>query len=330
MTDIITQISLALFAIPAGNYSGITPIGGNEYAIVDDKAEDSAFKVFKIDVDEKKGRIVSVKMTSPSAADGKNVAARDYEGVAFCKERGTVFVSGEADQQILEYGLDGAPTGAKLDVPEYFSLQNIRSNYGFEALTYNSATQRFWTTTESTLKADGDCSTLLRRDVRNRLRLQSFGQDMKPRTMFAYEMDAPTVKKKKGQFFHGVPSMLALDDGRIIVMEREAFVARHYFGSFCRIKLYIVDTEGARDIAGEKRPLSQLPSDTFVKKRLLGEFKTGISLLRYTFANFEGMCLGPKLADGRQTLLLISDSQGRRGNSLYRLKDYIRVVGVEL
>ena len=44
------------------------------------------------------------------------------------------------------------------------------------------------------------------------------------------------------------------------------------------------------------------------------------------YANYEGMCLGPKLNDGRQTLILINDSQAGAGNSLYRLKDYIKII----
>ena len=44
----------------------------------------------------------------------------------------------------------------------------------------------------------------------------------------------------------------------------------------------------------------------FLQKQLLTRFMTSALNL----ANFEGMCLGPKLADGRQTLILIADSQG--------------------
>ena len=34
-------------------------------------------------------------------------------------------------------------------------------------------------------------------------------------------------------------------------------------------------------------------------------------------ANFEGMCLGPQLPDGRRLLLLIADSQSGRGGLLH-------------
>ena len=35
---------------------------------------------------------------------------------------------------------------------------------------------------------------------------------------------------------------------------------------------------------------------------------------------------GPKLANGGQTVLLVADSQNRAGNSLFHLKDYIKVL----
>ena len=45
-----------------------------------------------------------------------------------------------------------------------------------------------------------------------------------------------------------------------------------------------------------------------------------------TFANYEGMCLGRPLPDGRQTLLLVNDSQGGYRKGPFRLKDYIKVI----
>ena len=54
-------------------------------------------------------------------------------------------------------------------------------------------------------------------------------------------------------------------------------------------------------------------------KRLLVEFTTRASNL----ANYEGMCLGPMLKDGRKTLILIADSQGGY-NGLTR--EYLKVI----
>jgi hypothetical protein len=38
------------------------------------------------------------------------------------------------------------------------------------------------------------------------------------------------------------------------------------------------------------------------------------------------MCLGIRLNDGTQTLLLICDSQAGQGNGIVSLKDYIKVI----
>lgn len=46
-----------------------------------------------------------------------------------------------------------------------------------KALTYQANTHRFWTTSEFTLKADG-LQPSIERKIKNRLRLQSFGDDL--------------------------------------------------------------------------------------------------------------------------------------------------------
>lgn len=329
---ILSQVNIGKFGVRPGNFSGITPIGDNRYAVVDDKEDIDGFQILTIDMNLDNGKLRHVSYSEPSGfaqrkaetADAKQYY-RDCEGCAYCSQRNSVFVSGEEHQDILEYDMNGLPTGAALRVPEYMKRDAIAENYGFEALTYNSTTQTFWTTTESTLLGDGLRSSLEHR-VANRLRLQSFGLDLNPGIMFPYMMDAPTTKKKKGEHIHGVPSMLALDDGRIIVMEREAMIPRLYFGSFCKVKLYVVNPQQeASKAISASTSLSDLPSEAFLTKELLCSFATHVSTI-WNFANYEGMCLGPKLNDGRQTLILISDSQGGHGNAIYHLKDYLRVV----
>jgi len=65
-------------------------------------------------------------------------------------------------------------------------------------------------------------------------------------------------------------------------------------------------------------------SDTpFLKKRLLTEWKTGLSLSKRSFANYEGMCLGPMLEDGSQVVILLSDSQDQYAGVL---KDWFKTI----
>ena len=57
-------------------------------------------------------------------------------------------------------------------------------------------------------------------------------------------------------------------------------------------------------------------------KTLVTSFRTGALNL----ANFEGMCLGPVLPDGRQTLLMLADSQDSAGGLV---GEYIRVMALQ-
>ena len=66
---------------------------------------------------------------------------KDEEGIAFFPKDSTLFISREADNSILEYGMNGKLTGRKFAIPSVFSTAT--SAYSFEALTYNTHTHRF-------------------------------------------------------------------------------------------------------------------------------------------------------------------------------------------
>ena len=63
-----------------------------------------------------------------------------------------------------------------------------------------------------------------------------------------------------------------------------------------------------------------------MSKHLLARWATRLRLFRFDLANYEGLCLGRRLADGRQTLLCVSDAQGGAGRWFLRLHDVLRVV----
>ena len=287
--------------IDAGEYSGITHISGNRYAVVDDKLKGGGILFFSIPIDED-GSVGTVRM---QVADGTKQAAgkaRDCEGIAFERASGTLYVSSE-DQEIHGYDLTGRATGKAFRIPKDMGSKNITSFRGFESLTFNEATGLFWTTTEGPLKKD----TFLP----NILRLQSFTTDGEPGERFLYQTDKP-LKTSKGTsaYVHGVPALAALDDGRLLVLEREVYVPNGGFwdklsDSFTKIDIYLVDP--VHDTAG------------ILRKSLLCSFRTGALDL----ANFEGMCLGPTLPDGQRTLVLIADSQRGSGGLT---NEYVKVI----
>ena len=290
--------------VSAGNYSGITWLGGTSYAVANDKSPTAGFYLMTIETDSITGELLTVREDTFLTSGQPN---RDEEGICYVPYSQTVFVSGEEDQEILEYNLQGRLTGRKLSIPEVF--KSAYSNGGFEALTYQAQTHRFWTTSEFTLKVDGQKPTIERK-IGNRLRLQSFGDDLQPKEQYWYETDSTAIKKKKGRSILGVSGLCALDDGRIVVLEREMYFPKKQIGSYCLVKLYMVN------------PAQQQPGE-MLKKSLLAEFRTKMNLTRRNFANYEGICVGPKLADGRQLLVLICDSQDQ-----YRgvMKDWFKTV----
>ena len=403
MPKIITQFALGLWGIAPGNYSAIAPIEPGQYAIVDDKDAVDGFKYLTLEVDSISGRITYAELREPSGmaqrrADGI-VGMRDCEGACYFTPSGTVFVSGEARQDILEYNDEGNPTGRRLAVPDGMGPLRIAANLGFEALTYNAAKHRFWTTTESMLPADGspllpidpslyeeplhplsiepaeadasqtsagaETETAMLQDgpqieinvdqtfteaadsllelstsgeemdeetdgaanprFQNCIRLLSFGDDLKPAESYIYELDEPISAGRRGNGVHGVASMFALDNGKLLVLEREGFCPRWKYGAFVNHKLYVVDPSQEQAIPLDT-PMQRVAADWKVRKQLLVEFQTKLTLFSRTLANYEGVCLGPRLADGRQTLLLIADSQKGMGNFLFHLKDYVGVI----
>ena len=292
--------------VPAGNYSGITWLGDDRYAVVNDKSATAGFHLMTIRIDDTTGDIKEVRADSFMTSGQPN---RDEEGVCYVPHTKTVFVSGEADGYILEYNLNGQLTGRQLNVPGIFRFAH--SNGGFEALTYNAATHRFWTTTENTLKVDGQ-EPSIKRKIANLLRFQSFDDNFQPREQYWYMSDSSAVQGEEGKSTLGVSGLAALDDGQIIVLEREIHQTPKYIGSSVHVKLYVVN------------PSTQRAND-LLQKQLIAEFRTKINITDRNFANYEGICVGPQLKDGRIVLLLVADSQDQYKGYL---KDWFRTVAV--
>lgn len=274
--------------VPAGNYSGIAPLGNDRYAVVCDKSPDGFF-VFHIVIDTVALRIVSVENEGFQASGQAN---RDLEGIAYLPATETLFVSGEADNQILEYGLDGRQTGRRLQLPEEFGRAS--RNYGLESLTYSPSNHCFYTTTEHPLAGD------------SLLRIQAFGDDLKPGRQYLYQPDA-VKPKRKGLLVNGVSELCALDDGRVLVLERTVRMPPLKIGSYADCRLY--------EVRPDREPM--------LGKRLLCRVRTKINLTRRNLANYEGLCVARKLGDGRLVLLMVADSQNQ-----YRhlLRDWFKLV----
>ena len=255
--------------LPAGNYSGICAIGEGRYAIVDDKAETDGFRVVSIEMDSVKRRISSLVDLGYRSSGLPN---RDMEGICFRPSTQTVFISGEADNEVYEYSLDGQRTGRQFDMPD--NISRAQRNAGLESLTYDARNHLFYTTTERPLKGD------------SLVHILAFGDDLKLKRQYLYQPDAPMSSKH----IYGISELCALEDGRLLVMERQIRVPKLKIGASTQIRIY------------EVTPAN---NDRLTKK-LVTEFRTRLSITSRKFANFEGLCqVAP------HCLLLLADSQNQ-------------------
>jgi len=289
------RYNLAKWDVPAANYSGITPIGNDQYAVVSDEEQNPGFYIWNIQQDAESGKILQVTADG-YRADAKQLD-RDAEGIAYCPTRGTIFISGEADQRIMEHRLDGMLTAKELPVPVKYSVQNIQPNRGFEALGHDTLRHLFWTTTESPVKGD----------PARQLQLLQYNDDLQLVHTFDYQLDEPQAKNAGRDHYHGVVAITPLSNGRLLILERECRIAKNYNGSKCWCRLY------------EWSP-------TLGTKRLIEQWRSKFTLTNTHLANYEGMCLGKVLNDGRQSILLVSDSQAGYGRGRWHLKDYLKVI----
>ena len=131
--------------VSAGNYSGITPLGGTFYALADDKAPWDGFRIVEIMPDSISGAIQTVQDIKQVATANAN---RDAEGIVYLPHTKKLMVVGEADNRVVEYDLDGNITARELELPSGVG------NGSYESLAYDTCRQILWTCTEEPFAND--------------------------------------------------------------------------------------------------------------------------------------------------------------------------------
>ncbi len=340
--------------VAAGNYSGIAHLHDDIYAVVSDKSDSALYFNFRILVNPKTGELEQVEnlgfieRTDGTLNDGKPWQGLekgfDHEAIVKVSDS-TLVIASEGYCRLKEYPIlpisaDTAKVGYQQNLWESrWPSSDFYPNYNFESLAFDSVHQYLWTIPESTLRKDGQPATP-QNGLANRLRLMrldrgkmkedsnkeeyseqvSSKKDSRYMMTYAYQMDQPSTHKKADIYVMGVSELCVLPDGQLLVLEREAFIPKIKIGAFCKCKLYLINPLNSEEFSMNEKFSSDTP---FLKKRLLTEWKTGLSISKRSFANYEGMCLGPKLEDGSQVVILLSDSQDQYAGVL---KDWFKTI----
>ena len=294
---------------PIGGLSGITydALNGVYYAISDGRDVNGSpgparFYTFNLTVDPTTGNL-----TASNLVDVTNIGnpppfaanVSDTEGIALTSN-GNVFISSEgvfatsSQPFINRFSLTTGEQNGALLITDEFAVSadpnnGIRNNRGFEGLSTTPNEQFLFAALENALEQDGPAAGANNGSPSRIIRYNlSTGN---PGAEFVYNTENG----------NGISEILALDNNNLLVLERSTnpFAGQ---GSF---RLYEASLLNATDVQ-EIPSLSAVGQQniTAIEKSLVADLVVDFNV----FNNFEGMNLGPELADGTRSLILVSDN----------------------
>jgi hypothetical protein len=299
--------------VPTGTTFAGTTVGGLSsitydarrgvyYALSDDPSQFQPARFYTVALDLSDGRLAGGDVafqgvTTLLAPGGAPYApfSLDPEGLALTKDRELIltsegFANSLIDPFVRRYSLGGAFLGS-LPVPVDFlpdagGTRGVRQNLAFESAGVPPNGRFLFTATENALVQDGPAATIANGSPSRILRynLQTGRLDRQ----WIYETDPVAERPVPANAFsvNGLVELLPLNNEHLLAMERSFSVGAPGTGN--KIKIYDVSLTGH----GPAR-----------KTLLLNLDELGIPL-----DNVEGMTFGPRLPDGRRSVVLVSDN----------------------
>lgn len=312
--------------------SGIVWLGGDDYLAVSDRRP--FLYPLTIAIDPESGAVRAAGVGKPvplrdreGAAITDSLQGPDREGIAWDAASRAVWIANErtggtrSRPSLARHQLDTGRMTDLLSATRRSPLavfQSIQNNRGFESLARASDGSETWTCNEDALTVDADSGDATKAQV---VRLVKFDRRMKPVAQYPYRTDPPVGRIVFPPFLagfegYGVSDLLRLDDGSLIVLER-GLVGLDSGLAETHIRLYSADAKDATDVSrGEAAKGLAGRRFRAADKELVLELVFSIQ----SNSNFEGITLGPRLANGDRSVLLIADNQSGWRQSLYALR----------
>jgi hypothetical protein len=314
--------------VPTGTQFAGTTIGGLSsitydakrgvfYAVSDDQSQFNPVRYYTLHVDLSNGTLADGDVafdavTTLLAPNGLPYApfSVDPEGLTLTKSGELILTSeGIATSGIApfvrRYSLDGRSLG-DLPLPDAFlptsPTHGVRQNLAFEAAAVAPDGRHLFVGMEGALAQDGPPATLTNGSASRILRYNlATGRLDRQNVYLTDPIVEPPVPAT--QFaVSGLVELLPFNDEFMLSMERSFSVGVPGTGN--EIKLYEVALPGATNVLGTASIAGELGSIRLAQKTLLLD----LGSLGIPLDNVEGMTLGPKLPDGRQSLVMVSDN----------------------
>ncbi|PZO56276.1 MAG: hypothetical protein DCF15_09220 [Phormidesmis priestleyi] len=301
------------------------------YALSDDRSNIDPARFYTLSIDLSDGvledaDISFIDVDTLLDANGKPFApdSIDPEGIVY-DNRNSLYISSEGNASNLinpfvnQFSVAGEQLG-ELPIPELFlpttdQSSGIRNNLSLESLTITPDQKFLYTATEDALFQDGPDADVDQPSLSRILKYDLATGELV--ASFVYEVEAVPEAPDPADGFrtNGLVELLATDNnGTLLALER-GFSA----GVGNTVKLFEIQTQGALDVLGidnlfREEPLDDdgevIPPGPFsinpaVTKRELRDIERDFDIEP---DNLEALAFGPKLPDGRQSLIIASDN----------------------
>lgn len=295
-----------------GGLSGVDFANNNYYFVVDD-ARYPRFLIADIHLEKDTLQSISFKKVihlNDSTESFYKMNALDLESIFVDESTSEVhFVS---EGSILKNKM---PSVFKTDengnfikdfkLPTSFeNIKDIKHNAAFEASSKSFNKNGFWVAMEGVLKTDGEEPTFT--ETQSPIRITYFDKlTQKATKQFAYQLENITKLAKGDINLNGVTAILEYKENHFFIVERTYQNGYGSHGNIVRVFEASIDKESTNVI-----DIESLKETNFIplKKKLIFNFSdVSDKLTEGIIDNIEGITFGPKLLNGNQSLLLISD-----------------------
>ena len=311
-----------------GGLSGIdyNPAKNEYYCISDDRSDKNAARFYTMGItlnDDKVDSVYFLKSTFLKGPDGKDYPSSqlnpyrtpDPECLRFDRNNNIFIWGSEGERNVTETkSILVNPAVTIIDSQGNFidtftlprQMLMTTHNYGprrngvFEGLTFSDDYKSLLVSVEVPLLQDGaeagagDSSGIIRMikfDVASR----------KPVAQYAYKIDpvAHPPVPSSGFRINGISDILSFADDKLLVIERSFSTGR----LSCTIKVFLASLDNAKNIQSFDSLKGKTNVPVLSKKLLLNMDDLGIYI-----DNIEGVTFGPKLSNGKRSLIFIADN----------------------